>query len=120
MKTEFLLQRGSNSFLPLDLFTETVEAELSQVKDQRKVLSDSAFPGCSISQPTDHSTLWQEYTNCMAATLASNIHLTTSDHETMKNQKMKGKIKHIAQRFAYQFSQLKCVLVIPCLLSSVT
>lgn len=37
MKTEFLLQRGSNCFLPLDLFTETVEAELSQVKDQRKV-----------------------------------------------------------------------------------
>lgn len=37
MKTEFLLQRGSNSFLPLDLFTETVKAELSQVKDQRKV-----------------------------------------------------------------------------------
>lgn len=37
MKTKFLLQWGSNSHLPLDLFTETVEAELSQGKDQRRV-----------------------------------------------------------------------------------
>lgn len=48
MKTEFLLQRGSNSFLSLDLFTETVETELSQVNDQKKyLLSDSAIRGCS-------------------------------------------------------------------------
>lgn len=37
MKTEFLQQRGPYSFLPLDLFTETAEAELSQVNHQRKV-----------------------------------------------------------------------------------
>lgn len=62
MKTEFLLQRGSNCFLPLDLFTETVEAELSQVKDQRKVFIkwlpslDAAFPNPQTTPHCDRNT----------------------------------------------------------------
>lgn len=102
MNKNFYHRGVLSSFLPLDLFSEIEEAELSNLSDQRQILMKwICLPwhdAASNSQSADQSILWWEHTNCMATTLSSRIHLTTSDHET-KNQKVKWKVKHIIQGF---------------------